>query len=70
MIWLEIAKSLSEAGATIVFYKLSPESDLNKAWKSIVPRRGLKHDVMCVMSLDEEQVQSDGRSIKEEVGSS
>ena len=46
-IGFEIAKSLAEAGATIVFNNLSPES---VAWKIIGPQ-GLKHVVMCVMSL-------------------
>ena len=40
-IGFEIAKSLAEAGATIVFNNLSPES----------VEQGLKHVVMCVMSL-------------------
>lgn len=48
-IGFEIAKSLAEAGATIVLitYLLN---QLNKAWKIIGPQ-GLKHVVMCVMSL-------------------
>lgn len=48
-IGFEIAKSLAEAGATIVLitYLLN---QLNKVWKIIGPR-GLKHVVMCVMSL-------------------
>ena len=65
-IGFEIAKSLAEAGATIVLitYLLN---QLNKAWKIIGPQ-GLKHVVMCDVT-DEEQVQAMVAQIKEEVGS-
>ncbi len=48
-IGFEIAKSLAEAGATIVFNNLSPES-VEQGLENYRPQ-GLKHVVMCVMSL-------------------
>ena len=48
-IGFEIAKSLAEAGATIVFNNLSPESVEQGLENYRV--QGLKHVVMCVMSL-------------------
>ncbi|XKR51351.1 gluconate 5-dehydrogenase [Enterococcus faecalis] len=66
-IGFEIAKSLAEAGATIVFNNLSPESveqgleNYRAAW---IEARGYVCDV-----TDEEQVQAMVAQIKEEVGS-
>ena len=48
-IGFEIAKSLAEAGATIVFNNLSPES-VEQGLENY-RAAGLKHVVMCVMSL-------------------
>ncbi len=46
---LRLQKSLAEAGATIVFNNLSPESV--EQGLEIIVLQGLKHVVMCVMSL-------------------
>ena len=66
-IGFEIAKSLAEAGATIVFNNLSPESveqGLENYRAAGIEARGYVCDV-----TDEEQVQAMVAQIKEEVGS-
>ena len=66
-IGFEIAKSLDEAGATIVFNNLSPESveqGLENYRAAGIEARGYVCDV-----TDEEQVQAMVAQIKEEVGS-
>ena len=66
-IGFEIAKSLAEAGATIVFNNLSPESveqGLENYRAAGIEARGYVCDV-----TDEEQVQAMVAKIKEEVGS-